>query len=109
MGANEFGERYSLVGASDNCVIFDDRLSLPASLNLCSWRGQIQSRISSRIGARRVGPNSQTRKSFINGLCVPIGVPARPEYQAPNEAPKTTGNLDLGEAPALPATATIIP
>jgi len=33
----------------------------------------------------------------------------RPDYQAPNEAPKTTGNLDLGEAPALPATATIIP
>ena len=33
----------------------------------------------------------------------------RPEYQAPNEAPKTTGNLDLGEAPALPASATIIP
>jgi hypothetical protein len=33
----------------------------------------------------------------------------RPDYQAPNEAPKTTGNLDLGETPALPASATIIP
>jgi hypothetical protein len=33
----------------------------------------------------------------------------RPEYQAPNEAPKTTGTLDLGEAPTLPASATIIP
>lgn len=33
----------------------------------------------------------------------------RPAYQAPNEAPKTTGSLDLGDAPALPAGATIIP
>ncbi len=33
----------------------------------------------------------------------------RPDYQALNEAPKTTGNLDLGETSALPATATIIP
>jgi hypothetical protein len=33
----------------------------------------------------------------------------RPEYQAQNEAPKTTGNLDLGDALVLPATATIIP
>jgi hypothetical protein len=33
----------------------------------------------------------------------------RPDYQAPNEAPKTTGNLDLGDAAPLTATATIIP
>jgi hypothetical protein len=33
----------------------------------------------------------------------------RPEYQAPNEAPRTTGNLDLGESAPLPASATIIP
>ena len=33
----------------------------------------------------------------------------RPEYQAPNEAPQTSGNLDLGEIPALPNGATIIP
>lgn len=33
----------------------------------------------------------------------------RPDYQAPKKAPKSTGNLDLGEATALPASATIIP
>ena len=33
----------------------------------------------------------------------------RPAYQAPNEAPKTTGNLDLGETSVLPASAIIIP
>lgn len=33
----------------------------------------------------------------------------RPEYQAPNVAPQTNGNLDLGEIPTVLAGATIIP
>ena len=33
----------------------------------------------------------------------------RPDYQAPHAAPATSGSLDLGETPALPAGAVIIP
>ena len=57
--------------------------------------------ILTRLVALNAARAAEETRGFIRWL--------RPEYQAPNEAPKTTGNLDLGEAPVVPTSATIIP
>jgi hypothetical protein len=57
--------------------------------------------ILNRLVARNAARAAEEARGLVRWL--------RPEYQAPNEVPKTTGSLDLGETPALPTSATILP